>query len=205
MNKLSSNSYENGLKVYDTNIKINTSTVKGGLFKHRDKFHNSVITGDFDCKRLDSLISLEKSPTKIKGSFDCRCCYNLISLQGAPRYIGLSFVIGCCYSLKSLNGAPTYVGMDVDMGQCQSLTSLTGIGQDYLQEIRGTLFVTGSIRSHMLGILKIENLKFVKYKGQNETMKKVVNILNSHLTSGRRLSKCREELIEAGFKEFARL
>jgi hypothetical protein len=61
----------------------------------------------------------------------------------------------------------------------------------------------------MLGILKIKSLKRVdsKFKAANiqSDLWEACKIINRHLKSGRRLSKCKEELIEAGLKEFARL
>jgi hypothetical protein len=49
--------------------------------------------------------------------------------------------------------------------------------------------------------MKMSNLKKLNVHGNLEWVK----IINKHLASGKRISKCREELIEAGLKEYAKL
>lgn len=202
VNILKSKMIEDGMNVYDTDIVVYSSTVRGGTFKLKAKYHNSKITGDFVCANLDGLVSLEKSPKVVMGSFSAKNCKNLGSLVGGPEIVGKTFNIAGCGKLKSLIGAPMSVGEDVYLSL--ELISLTGIGNKYFTRIGGTLFLTSAIVSNVLGILKIKDLRKVAYGGRNETLKKVVEILNLHLGS-RNINKCRMDLEDVGLEEYAGL
>jgi hypothetical protein len=98
-----------------------------------------------------------------------------------------------------------YEGFDLtgnfNCSDCTSLTSLEGIGVRYLKQIGGKLDLPNCpIKSNVLGLLKIKDLKKVEMDN-----KIVEEIINRNLNSGRRLSKCKQELIEAGLQEFAKL
>lgn len=56
------------------------------------------------------------------------------------------------------------------------------------------------IKSHVLGLLMIDGLRAVYLDNNN-----VQNIINKHLLGDRDIFACQEELIEAGFEDFAQL
>jgi len=121
---------------------------------------------------------------RIHGNFDCRECE----------------------SLSSLENAPNIVDEDCDFANAMKLTSLEGIGKDYLLEIGGDLYLPLHLKSNALGILRIKKLTHVINNSfAIDSLKRTVTIINKHLESGRNIWKCKEELIEAGLKEYAKL
>lgn len=173
--------------------------------------------GKLDCRNR-SIDSLEGAPSKVSGAFDCSS-NNLTSLEGAPSSVGGAF--SCIQNkLASLKGAPKKVR---DGFNCSSnvLTSLEGI----TPQIGGELvcddnnltslhnihmqikhigiearFRRNPLKSHVLGLLLIDGLESVLMDN-----KKVQDIINKHLNGDRGTLACQEDLIEAGFEDFAQL
>jgi hypothetical protein len=56
------------------------------------------------------------------------------------------------------------------------------------------------IKSHVLGVMLIENIRLVHLD-----QKPVQNIINTHLKTDRDVYLCQDNLIKAGFAEFAQL
>jgi hypothetical protein len=66
---------------------------------------------------------------------------------------------------------------------------------------RGTInFIRCPIESHVLGLLLIENLKYVTLDNQ-----KVKTIINKYLDGSRDVFECQQELMDAGLDEYAQL
>ena len=132
------------------------------------------------------------------GVFDCSRC-QLTSLVGAPPSISGGFYCDNNY-LTSLVGAPA----SVNSFSCSvnQLTSLQDVHK-HIKQVNGTFFVTTNpIKSHVLGLLLIKGLTAVYLDN-----KKVQGILNKHLPSQGVSSvlEAQEELIQAGFDDFAQL
>jgi hypothetical protein len=139
---------------------------------------------EFNCNDNDFLTSLEGGPTEVTQFFDCSNCINLTSLQGAPERI--------------------YEG-SFDF-ENTAVTSLEGIGIDYLKEVNATIWFSKTLKSNVLGLLKVKHLsKFDTVQTIPQELTNLKEIINRHLKLGRRLSKCKQELIEAGLKEYAKL
>jgi hypothetical protein len=183
--------FENEVK----NITITNKNIVNGKLKKQ--YPN--ITGDF-ISSCPELTSLEGCPDEVGGNFNCFGT-KITSLKGAPSTVGRVF---SCTStnITSLEGAPKKVGADFYCTDTK-ITSLEGIGKDYLQEIKGGLYLNSckQLTSHMLGILKIKNLKKIEF----DVNKHVETIFNKHLSSNRDMTECQMDLIEAGFKEYAKL
>ena len=104
----------------------------------------------------------------------------------------------CSYNnLTSLAGAPSSVGGYFNC-YINHLTSfhnihkiIKSIGEEFLCDDH-------KIKSHILGLLLIKNLK------QIYGIKDVENIINKYLPLGD-IHLCQEELIQAGFPEYAKL
>jgi hypothetical protein len=149
--------------------------------------------------------------TTLNGDLFFDNCYDLISFIGCPKIINGTFSIEDLSSnhnstkLTSLEHAPIKVAKDVIFNGCIGLTSLEGIGVDFFVEIGNNLWIPRTITSNVLGMIKIKNLKNVFAGSSSGELKLAIIIINQHLRSGRRISKCRQELIEAGLKEFAKL
>jgi hypothetical protein len=143
------------------------------------------------------LTSLEGSPIKITGNFYCYGNH-LDTLKFAPRHIGGDF---WCFKnwLTSLDGAPLFVGGEIDCSH-NKLTSLKGIHKQ-IKYIGGPAdFSDNPIKSHVLGLLKIDKLQSVRLDDIE-----VEKIINKHIKGDRDIFACQEELIEAGYPEFAQL
>ena len=79
------------------------------------------------------------------------------------------------------------------------LTNLKGIHK-HLEYCKGViLFQQNPINSHILGLLKIKNLQGVVFTDNSLT-----DIINKYLPEGNLLG-CQQELIDAGFEDFAQL
>jgi hypothetical protein len=137
------------------------------------------ITGDFDCFISSQMSSLKGCPDEVGGDFRCSS-KDITTLKGSPKKVGADFIC---------------VGPEIP--------SLEGIGKDYLQEINGELHLNNfkGLTSHMLGIMRIKKLKRIYFDANT----KVETIFNKHLSGDRNMFACQSELMEAGFKDFAKL
>ncbi len=175
------------------------------------------VDGDFYCSD-NKLTSLEGAPSSVGGYFVCSR-NKLTSLKGGPTSVGGYFY--CSRNkLTSLKGAPTFVGGDFNCPR-NNITSLEGapssIGGDFscpgnnitsLHNIHKHIKHIGSyadfnnnpITSCVLGLLLIDGLTHV-YIHHIEVQK----IINKHLSGDRDVFACQEELIEAGYEDYAQL
>lgn len=123
--------------------------------------------------------------------------------------------------LTSLEGAPSIVNGDVNATENRIASlkdihkvfkKITGVahgGRGGEIDLRGN-----PIKSHVLGLLKIEGLKrviigFINLanggNAENKRKVKAHDIINKHLAGDRNLLVCQEELMDAGLEEFAQL
>jgi hypothetical protein len=112
--------------------------------------------------------------------------------------VGLYF--SCIGSkLTSLDGAPSSVGNNFDCSE-NELTSLEGIHK-IIKKMYGGFYCYGNpIVSGGIGLLLIEGLTGI-YADQP-----ALKIINKYLGQGKKgLLLCQDELIEAGYEEFAKL
>ena len=139
--------------------------------------------GDFVCSECN-LTSLKGSPEEIKGDFDCSGNNNLTSLEFGPKIVNGDYLCNGC-----------------------NLTSLHNIHK-YTQQISNKFFCGGNpIKSHILGLLLIKDLMEVACY-EDDIMYEPAQIINKYLEqpmSKQRMFDCQEELIQAGFKEYAQL
>ena len=177
-------SYEN-IYAWEQWIKIRNS----------GKFSKTEVGGDFQCDK-NQLTSIKGSPLIVDGGF--KCSLNLLqNLIGGPERVGWS--LNCSNNLiETINGFPKWVGENINSENNQ-LTSLQNIHKQILH-IGGFLNLTKNpIKSHILGILLIKELKEVYANGRQFT------IINDHIEGDKDVLECQEELISAGYKEFAKL
>lgn len=135
-------------------------------------------------------------------NFNCSANSTLRSLKGSPKIVDNKFICSTCQNLTSLEGAPMEVHGSVNAVLCNSIISLKGIGKDYLRLIGEELSLPSSIKSNMLGIILIKELKLITFF---RSIKKIQDIFNDQLSGDRDIIECREELIQAGYKEYAKL
>ncbi len=151
----------------------------------------------FEDQERSVLSVMGKQPEHVNGSFFCS--YNkLTSLKGGPSSVGGNFN---CHGnkLTSLEGAPSSVGGNLSCFN-NKLTSLHNIHKQ-IKHIGGfATFNDNPITSHVLGLLLIDGLQKVFLDNM-----KVRVIINKHLKGDRDIFACQEELIEAGYEEYAQL
>jgi hypothetical protein len=213
----------NDLVVYNdaiTSLKGCPKEIKGDLICFGNKIASlkgcpEKIGKNFDCSRNNltsfkygptevggdliiynnAITSLKGCPEKIGGIFDCS--YNkLTSLEGCPKEINGSF--NCSQNMiTSLQFGPSKVRGKYKCVK-NKLTNLHDIFK-LIVSCTSLSFVGNPIKSHILGLLKIENLEEVFLDNEE-----VEEIINKYLPLGD-IFDCQEELIEAGFEEYAKL
>jgi Leucine-rich repeat (LRR) protein len=152
------------------------------------------VTGDFSCCG-NILTSLEYCPKIVDGDFTCS--YNqLTSLKWSPEKIKMSFYAHD-NQLTSLEGCPKEIGEELDCSNNQ-IKDLHDIHK-HITKCAHLSLKGNQIESHVLGLLKIENLKFVSL--DNDELQ---DIINKYLPLGD-IFECQEELMAAEFEEYAQL
>jgi hypothetical protein len=193
--------FENTIPVYKGDIRVpeDWKDLSGLPELYPGYTAGCILEGKFDCSYCKVLTSLEGAPSSTH-DFLCFSCNSLTSLKGAPTNSTHKFDCSFCNDLSSLEGAPSSTH-NFDCSYCSSLTSLKGIGKDYLTVINEIFYGDKSgIKSNILGLLKVKNLKVLSITDD----KKLEEIINRHLKT-KNILECQEELIENGYKEFAKL
>jgi hypothetical protein len=177
----------------------------------------NVVNGDFkltDCKKLTSLKgcphhvggtfwfknnriirTLEDGPTTVDGNYVVG--NSLIKdLRGSPKHIQQNYGITECLFLKSLNGCPETVGGVFSIYRAYGLPSI-----DYLPKSANEINLNACDK--IRNILKIFQVRGIKIFSFYHNQPSMVNIINKYLPT-RDVIGCQDELIEAGFEEYAR-
>lgn len=149
----------------------------------------------FSCSH-NMLKTLEGGPKSVAGSYYCG--YNrLTSLEGGPTSVGRIF--DCTANqLTSLEHAPSIVGMDF-ICNFNNITSLVGVDDIFssLGSFRGD---TNPILEGGLGLLLIDKISEI------DIDLKPFYIIKRYVNKGpESVYDCQQELIEAGFEEFAQI
>lgn len=154
------------------------------------------------------LTSLEGCPTVIHGEFACSDNKKLSSLKGMPQEgVSSVYVRGC--NLTSLEGIPREIWGELICAD-NPITSLKGIHK-IIDEIRDKIYLPVTIKSNILGLLKITSLRQIIFlssdQHKNEDLEKIQAIINNYLPNptSSEIIDCQNELIEAGFEEYAEL
>jgi hypothetical protein len=157
------------------------------------------------------LTSLEGSPQKIDGAFYCSYNKRLKSLKGMTQEgVKRLHCAGC--SLSSFEGVARNISGDV-FAVKNPMTNLKGVHKHF-DTIGGKMLLSDSIESNILGLLKIKNLKRVSFfknsvdLGEKSVAKKEISdIINKYLPNPTlaEIIDCQNELVEAGFEDYAEL
>ena len=182
------------------------SMLKPRISDKSNEFENSENKQSYNCCTV--LKTLKYAPKKIGGIFDCSYNKNLTSLEGCPQEGVTNFLCQKC-NLTSLNGAPKKIGGDFSCHGNLKITSLAGIHK-IIEEIGGCLNVPDCVESNILGVLKIRNLQrfnFLIASGYERRKMLISNIINKYLPnpSPSDIIDCQNELIDAGYEEYAEL
>jgi hypothetical protein len=160
-----------------------------------------IVNGHFWCSR-NNLKSLQYCPQIVKGYFWCSH-NNLKSLQYCPQIVKGHFY--CSYNkLQSLQYCPQIVKGDFKCSD-NKLPSLQNIHK-YCKQIDRELWAhSNPFKSHVLGVILIENIKRVGLSTKRSKLQKIENIINTHLETDRDVFLCQDTLIKAGYPEYAQL
>ena len=157
--------------------------------------------GDFDCSN-NQLTSLDGAPASVGGDFGC-VGNKLTSLAGAPASVGGHF--NCRDNkLTSLAGAPASVGGYFGCSY-NKLTSLAGVHK-IIKKMNGVFYVVGNgndIKSHVLGLLMIPGCTNATI--DNNEVQKILNKYLPNTGGNQWVMQCQTELIEAGYRDYAKL
>lgn len=184
------------------------------------------IDGDFKCRHMANLKKLN-GPSYVKGAFDLEGCYSLRSLENGPEYVGSFIDLTSCESLKNLKGGPKKVDGSYILDYCENLTSLEGIADeitsrasvgwlsmrycsnltkiDFIpRKVGPTKIIIGSTPiKNLLILLKIPKLTKVDIDENGKLIEILQKYLKEPIVHKRDMLGCQDELIEAGFEEFA--
>ena len=128
---------------------------------------------------------------------------NLEGLENAGRagYLHMAY----CHGIESLEGIAKTV-RSVYFEKCSKLISLKGIHKHV--PMVTTFRIATVIKSHILGLLKLEHLNELEYQPGYEfpdhESNKAFQILYAHLKK-KDLIACQQDLIDAGLDEYAQL
>ena len=153
-----------------------------------------------------SLTSLEGAPQKINGDFNCAGNYTLTSLKGMPQEGVNNVYINKC-ELESLEGIAPHIKGSITLDANKRITSLKHIYR-HLKSCR-EMRIGAEVESNILGVLKIKNLEKLSIVDERhfEAKEDISNIINKYLPNptSDQIIDCQNELIEAGFEEYAEL
>lgn len=143
------------------------------------------VTGNFICSR-NSLVSLAGCPRRVVRHFDCSM-NNLDTLDYCPEEVGANFI---CKD----NDITSLIGIS---------DKIKTLGFILLAPVR--FYITfEKIKTGGLGLLLIDKLNIIEDENSKIDYGPA-GIINKYLGHPDRIFECQEELIEAGFEEYAQL
>lgn len=117
---------------------------------------------------------------------------------------------GIYRKLKSLEGITPYCLKDVYLGGVENISYSKC--DKHVKQIDGNLTINGNYKGPILSILNISDLYMIDYAiplglmyPNADNVDSVKKIVNKHLQSDRDVLECQEDLITAGYKDYAKL
>lgn len=165
------------------------------------------------------LTSLEGSPEHVANYFTCDS-NELSTLEGAPKTVE-SFFSCKNNRITSLKHSPLKVGavFDADNNLITSVEGITPVTtavylsnnkleslhnvHKHITMTRQAHFDGNPIKSHVLGLLLIKNLYIVSL--DNDKINRIINSYLPNTRGNEAVYECQEELIDAGYDEYAQL
>lgn len=191
---------EEELEIIDGDVNIIRGHITNGILNGFD-YSKCFVTGNFNCSEL-KLSSLQKTPAEIRKNFQA-WDNSLSSLEFGPTDVGGTYNVNQNW-LTSLEGAPDYANL---FTFCDNkITSLAGMGKKFLKKCSVIKFRDNPIKSNILGLLIVKDLQsiFWSFSGPKGKQSPFA-LLENHLVRDKDIMDCQEELIQAGYKDFAKL
>lgn len=156
----------------------------------------------------NKLTSLEGAPTILKGTLNLYRNEEVLSLEGCPIRIGRDLILGGCnIDMSTIEKLPQTIGNLLDFSS-SNITGLPGIGRKYVKQCK-TIDLSGCIQleSHLLGLCLVKGLNDIPFDRYGSTQKtcEVLRRFNNFIKRKEDVLDVQEELIQAGYKEFAKL
>lgn len=141
-------------------------------------------------------------------SIEHDACDKITSFKNFPREIGSVFTpafnaANSCKHITSWEGFPEKVHGNISLWGFSHIP-LTNI--DKFLKYCNAIIVRGDYNGPLLSLLKIEHLAKIAtwpYTENAENFQKVINIIDSHVKD-KNILKCQKELIQNGFKDYAK-
>lgn len=131
-------------------------------------------------------------------------CDELESLKGAPTSL-LDVVVSYCDHISSLKGLVD--AEEIRLTKLPNFRSFEGINKT-LKSCKKIFLDNMLIESHILGLLEVEDLKYVSLinpGSMHGDMIRALEILNKHLSRNKDIFECQSDLIEAGLDRYAEI
>lgn len=183
------------------------------------KYHiedNEIVYGDIELKIRNAFLNAEGElilPFKY-----CRelviSASNLKSFKNFPKTVNstdfswaiLSPLIGSSQYIDKLDGFPSTIVGSVDIANDRYRHISYHNVHKHIKSLQGIIQLHADYEGPVLGFLMVEKLKNVLWKTTSHLNNSVpTDILRSYLEGSRDIMDCQEELIQAGYKEFAKL
>lgn len=150
---------------------------------------------NFNCSG-QPITTLVGGPIIVQNNYYCTST-KITDFKGAPKKVGGSFICKDTM-INTFDGIPEYIGDDLNLKN-NKFTSLKDIHKHITNIWGGANFEGNPIKSNILGLLKIKQLRAVQFDDIE-----LEEIINKYLPEGD-IFACQQELIDAGFEEYARL
>jgi hypothetical protein len=156
-----------------------------------------------DIKIENGIMIPNQFPDKVD-IFDCSQLKQLTSLENCPKQI-MDFITCSDTNITSLDYAP----LQCKTFRCtkNNIIHLKEIGRKYLKDCR-TLILPDTIKSNILGLCRVKNLKFIEIEDKNldlvysGDLYDAIEIIENYLHKD--IDDCAEELTQNGFNDYAK-
>lgn len=161
-------------------------------------------SSDFELANVKTLIG---SPEKVYGTFDVLYCLYLKDFEGVPKDISRDFNVSLLNNIiEELKDFPETIG-----GSCNLSVGIKSFHNihKYCKSVNNSFYINSSkLESSILGLLLVKNVTDYLYgdRSNKDASQSIVILRNHYKADGSGdILECQEELIENGFKQFAKL
>jgi hypothetical protein len=157
---------------------------------------------------IKTLTSLEGSPSEVLGCFNVHANKQLKSLKGAENTVIHESFACSETSINTLEFCPRYIGGSL-IFHMTNITKLRNV-HNHVLYAKHIVMTTTDIKSHILGLVLINSLdtvKHLRFRCNAASRSHAAGWLeiNTHLETDRDVYLCQDNLIKAGFAEYAQL
>ena len=177
------------------------ASIKDGYFT-KDGSHLTITNGVFDLDRL-GLRSLKGCPQRVDGDFCCNHNH-LTTLEGGPTWVGGYYMVRH-NKLENVDNIAEHIGGSLGL-ENNNLAGLHNIHK-HLKFIKGNIYLANNpVKGFLLGTLLIKACQSVwTTRGQQNKLTQILNNYLPNTKGNQAVMQCQTELIEADYRDYARL